>query len=373
MRILFDSQIFCQQVYGGVSRYICCLASRLDNFPKADIRISAPLFINEYLSRVNKRLIKGYKFRQPPNGTRKIFRITNYLLSIIDIKNFQPDIIHETYYSSLSYATKNSKKVITVHDMIFEMFPDMSSQSSRALKFKRKSIQRSDHIICISNSTRNDLMDYYSVPSNKISVIYHGIDKLTSSPVSLKNKMLIKNHKPYLLYVGERKGYKNFSHFLYAFAGSLWLKENFKIVLFGGGMLDKEELHLLNKLRISPDRFLHISGGDSKLRLCYQNASALIYPSIYEGFGLPILEAMYYKCPVICSNTSSIPEVAGNAAEYFNPHDVLSIRSAIEKVLNSIERRSQLIKLGIEQSAKYTWQKCAEKTFAVYRGLMNKN
>ena len=337
---------------------------------RLNVRISAPFYINEYLSSLNKHIVKGYKFRQIPKGTRKIFRIATCLLSMINIEKFQPEIIHETYFSSIAYSPKKSKRVITVHDMILEIFPDMFPQGKSVIRPKKKAIQRSDHIICVSKATRDDLVRYYSVPSNKISVIYHGLDTFAATPTTLNNEPFIQNQKPYLLYVGSRRGYKNFFNFLCAFAGSTWLKDNFKIIVFGGGKLDKNESHILNQLGLSRTHVIQVSGSDAKLRLCYQNAEAFIYPSIYEGFGLPIIEAMHYNCPVICSNTSSIPEVAGSAAEYFDPHDILSIKLSIEKVLNSNDRRIQLKNLGAEQSATFSWEKCAEKTFSVYQDLI---
>ena len=140
-------------------------------------------------------------------------------------------------------------------------------------------------------------------------------------------------------------------------------------VFFGGGNFTKEEKEFFKKFNFSDDQILSLHGNDKVLAKLYENASALIYPSIYEGFGLPILEAMNHNCPVISSNTSSMKEVGGNAVEYFNPHETESLLQAFKNVLYSESRRKELVKLGIERIKTFSWNKCAKETLKVYGRL----
>jgi glycosyltransferase involved in cell wall biosynthesis len=175
--------------------------------------------------------------------------------------------------------------------------------------------------------------------------------------------------KPYLLYVGHRGGYKNFEGFLRAYASSLWLSDNFNVVCFGGGIFSRDEVALIKSLRLSMNHVIQVNGGDNKLASVYRDAALFVYPSLYEGFGIPPLEAMSLGCPVACSNTSSIPEVAGDAAEYFDPYDLDSMRTAMELVLSSEVRLNELIKLGKFRCARFSWDRCAKETLSVYKGL----
>jgi glycosyltransferase involved in cell wall biosynthesis len=327
----------------------------------------APIYINDYLSRTNRQIVKGYRIKKIPLGFRKIIRSTNRFLSFCAIESLLPQIVHETYYSPIAHVPKRSKRVITVHDMIPELFPFFFPNSRTVLKHKKRAIEQADQIICVSKSTRDDLMHFYSVPIEKISVIYHGTEQFTELSKSTSTELENKFFAPYLLYVGSRRGYKNFHNFLYAFGISAWLKNNFKIIAFGGEYFDKEDSIILDKAGLSDKHVIFTFGSDEKLHLYYKNACAFVYPSMYEGFGLPILEAMHANCPVICSNISSFPEVAGNTAEYFDPNDIDSIRSVIERTLNSPEKRSEMANAGALRSKIFTWERCAKETFSTYQ------
>jgi glycosyltransferase involved in cell wall biosynthesis len=177
--------------------------------------------------------------------------------------------------------------------------------------------------------------------------------------------------KPFLLYVGLRGGYKNFNRFLQAVASSTTLKSSFTVTAFGGGAFNAAEQSLIQTLGFQLNQIRQVSGDDALLAQHYSQASALVYPSTYEGFGLPPLEAMSLGCPVISSHASVMPEICGNAAEYFEPLDIESIRQAIEAVLSSIKRRDELIAKGLAQAAHYSWPICAERHLSVYQRLFN--
>lgn len=365
MKVAYDPQIFTIQEYGGISRYICNLVKALSQDTSAEAKIFAPLHINAYLPELPKELVFEYKVPKI-RKTGHFVSMLSQLLARPMIGMFHPDIVHETYYAAHTYTSAKTHRVLTVYDMIHELFASEFPSHDHTSRLKRIATQRADHVICISESTRRDLINIFDLPEEKVSVVYLGFDCLN---VAASNEGTIER-KPYLLYVGQRRGYKNFDGFLRSYASSSWLRDNFNIVCFGGGGFTKNELTLFTTLRLSENNIFQISGNDAKLASVYSNAALFVYPSLYEGFGIPPLEAMSLGCPVVCGNNSSIPEVAGNAAEYFTAESVDSMRVTMESVLGSSSRRDQLISLGKLRHAEFSWQRCAKETLDVYRNLM---
>ncbi|MCP8689162.1 glycosyltransferase family 4 protein, partial [Marinobacterium sedimentorum] len=201
-------------------------------------------------------------------------------------------------------------------------------------------------------------------------VVYLGVEKKSTDHKTYCS--LSVSHRPYLLYVGNRQGYKNFAGFVKAFSASPRLVGKYDIVAFGGGDLSKDELSLFLNLGLNKGQVVYCSGDDAKLASLYESASAFVYPSLYEGFGLPPLEAMSYGCAVISSNTSSMPEVIGNAAEFFNPLCIDQMRDAMENVLFSQARSAELKMFGYARIKDFSWEKCAIETLNVYKKLVHK-
>lgn len=364
MRIAFDQQIFSWQEYGGISRYVCSLASHLSEIPGVEAKIFAPLHVNSYLPQLNEDVRTGIKVKKFPKTAR--MRISaSRLIAMPLLKAFHPEIVHETYYALSAYAPRGAYRVLTAYDLIHERFSRIMPANDPTLHHKASAFSRADHIICISESTRNDLMELYDIPDKKVSVTYLGFDAL---PVGISKLDNTKN-KPYLLYVGQRHEYKNFIGFVKAYTSSAWIKNNFRLLCFGGGDFTsvEKEMFAINGLKES--HIMQISGNDRVLADCYREATVFVYPSLYEGFGIPPLEAMSLGCPVVCSNTSSIPEVVGNAGEYFDPASIDSMRESIERVLQSSERRSDLTAKGFVRCKSFTWKKCAAETLAIYKSL----
>ncbi len=361
MKVTFDSQIFTLQEYGGISRYICSLACHLDEIEGVDANIVAPLYINAYLNKLSKKLVTGIKISRVAK-TGMIVHLCSLFLARNLIARHAPQIIHETYFSPKLMAPKGIPTILTVYDMIDELFA--SKIVNKYLDWKRIASQRADHVICISECTRRDLIKLYDLPEDKVSVVYLGFDALIPSVAKIEKT------KPYLFYVGHRGGYKNFEGFLRAYAHSSWLSTQFDVLCFGGGAFSNVEKALFKELNVSDEQLHQMTGNDEQLACYYRDAALFIYPSLYEGFGIPPLEAMSLGCPVACSNTSSIPEVVGDAAEYFDPNDSQSIRAAIELVLTSTERQTDLINKGYERCTQFTWERCAQETLAVYKALL---
>jgi glycosyltransferase involved in cell wall biosynthesis len=250
--------------------------------------------------------------------------------------------------------------------MIHELYPDQFIDSRFVIKTKKKSINTADQIICVSENTKKDLINMYDVPEDKIKVIYHG-NSLPKSDEYLKRADLEKMYsitKPFLLYVGDRKrSYKNFTMLFETY--SIMFSDRFDLVCFGGGDFNHNELKTIKSIRGSGE-VIHLSGSDHLLASLYKNAFCFIYPSLYEGFGIPLLEAMGLGCPAIASNTSSIPEVVDKAALLFDPNSKDSLINVIELLESNESKREKLINLGLEQEKKFSWDKTAYETFKVY-------
>jgi glycosyltransferase involved in cell wall biosynthesis len=283
------------------------------------------------------------------------------------VANYNPGILHETYYSKRSVPLRdNQARVVTIHDMIHERFPQYYPASDKNSEIKRLAIERADHVICVSENTRRDLLDIVNVNSEKVSVVHHGFDTQLSNGTS--SKLLI--DEPYLLYVGIRGGYKNFQRLLEGYASSRMLHENYRLVCFGGRDFNQSETQRFQKLKLPEDRLVRMGGSDSVLMNLYAHAAAFVYPSLYEGFGIPPLEAMAHGCPVVCSSGSSISEVVGDAGEFFDPSDSAAIANAIEEVVGSDSRTAELVDLGWQRLKRFTWGQCVKDTHDVYSTLV---
>lgn len=374
MKILYDHQVFCWQKYGGISRYIYELATHLDAMEEVEVKILAIAYVNEYLKKFDSDLVVGFPVPDFQSGkVTKLITKFNDEVSKIWLKSHSPDIIHQTYYSSQGLSAKKAKVVVTVYDMIHEKLSqffnhkDIFNIKDQTSIAKQEAVKRADRIICISENTKKDLIDILEVDPNKISVIYLGY---SLNRDGTNHQLDAQIPQPYILYVGERGGYKNFQGLLQAYGNSIQLTKNFHLVCFGGGRLISEELSTINLLGLPEGKVFHISGDDAILVNLYQNASLFVYPSLYEGFGMPPLEAMALCCPVACSNTSCLPEIVGDAAELFNPYEPESIAEAIEQVLFSTERSNSLVRLGTERVKHFSWNICAEQTKQVYLSML---
>lgn len=343
--------MFSVQKYGGVSRYFIELDRCLNELGESS-SIFPYIYVNKYLK--EESYPRGVYFSSLPNKLR--IKLNDLFMSA-QIKRAEPDILHHTNYTANDFGIKKAKKVVTVYDMIHEKYWGKFSE------VKKESVLSADHVICISNNTRDDLLGLYDLDEAKTSVIYLGneIRNVRAAKLELDYR--------YILYVGHRDEYKNFSGLLEAYAGSKSLKDTVKIIAFGK-KFKQREIGLINKLGICGG-VINMTGGDDVLSALYQEAEVFVYPSKYEGFGLPPLEAMSYGCPVICSNSSSIPEVVGDAAIQFDPENTEQLAQNIEDVLNSSDLRNKLIAKGYDRVKMFTWRKCALETQKLYKSLLN--
>lgn len=366
MKIFFDYQVFLNQSYGGISRYYTSLADQLLQQGQ-DVNVLAEIHINKYLEELPSSVVKGYKINKYPPKSGRIVQLLNHSLNQFRIKIDNPNIIHETYYSSLPTVKTKAFRVTSVYDMIHELFNSEFSPNDKTTQRKKKTFDRVDHIISISNSTKRDLIELFSIDESKISVVHLGVD------LDVFKKPKVSNYfkdVPYILYVGSRSGYKNFIEFLRACSISKIIKNKVKIIAFGGGIFNKIEMEIISNLGFKEGYVQQVGGIDGMLASLYANAICFVYPSKYEGFGLPPLEAMASGCPVVSSNTSSMPEVINSAGVFFDPNNTEEMSCAIESVIGNDDLRAKLIKLGEENIKLFSWKKCASETLSVYQKII---
>ena len=226
------------------------------------------------------------------------------------------------------------------------------------------SVQKAKKIIAVSQNTKKDLEKLYAIAEDKIEVIYNGYQKEIRDP---RSEIKISNFKfqisNYILYVGTLQPRKNVQTLIKTFFKFNNLHPEFRLIIAGkkGWMYD-EIFTLVKKLDLSNKVQFVGYVTDQELTRLYKNAFCLIMPSLYEGFGIPILEAMSHDCPVISSNTSSLPEVGGDSCLYFDPTDENSLFQKMEELKNDAKLRSRLIEIGQEQVKKFSWEKCAKQT-----------
>ncbi len=366
MRILLDEQIFSTQQYGGISRYFCEIGKHIITNNKDSVRFSLKFTNNEYLNSLRNES-NGKINNINSFGGNGIKKTINRLHSITSLFYSGYDIFIPTYYNPyfLKYKRKNKPYVLTVHDMIDEAYPFQTSYYQKITSFKKKCIENADHIIAISECTKNDLLKYYPDLESKISVIYHGY---TVTPPS-KESQLLSNHinTNYILYVGKRDHYKNYEFCIRSIAKIL-RTNNIHIVCAGGGGWTDYEKDMHNELGIE-NHCIQLNVSDAELASLYKFALMFIFPSEYEGFGLPILEAFSNECPVLLSNSSCFPEIAGSAALYFENGRSEDLENKVKMLLYDTEKIRNFIENGREKLKQYSWKTCCQATLEVYKSI----
>lgn len=369
LKILYDHQCYTYQDYGGVSRYYTELIRHLKQNNLAQPKVAIKYSNNQYLNSLkevgSKPFLSKYQFK----GKKLLLDVLNRRISnkIISMGNF--DIFHPTYFNPyfLNHL-KNKPFVITVHDMTHELFPDKMNKWDKSSEHKKLLVNKAKKIICVSNNTKNDLIKLFQAEEENIKVIYHG--NSLNYKRDLQFESSLKLPEKFILYVGSRKYYKNFIFMIKALADLIKEGNDLKLICAGGGKFSKDEIKLFTELKIW-NKIIQLNVNDKILGALYSNASCFVFPSLYEGFGIPILEAFSCGCPVICSNSSSLPEIGGDAAEFFDPKDLQAIRNAVEIVLTDQDKRKKMISLGFKRLKNFNWEKSAMQTFELYKECLN--
>jgi len=370
MDIAIDCNIFTAQKYGGVSRYLVRLAEEITSIGH-HVTVHGLLHLNSYLANSKDPLTRMRQVSSFPKFTRRPTHLVSDLYTGAKLHQSPPDLIHESYYQSRGVGNSRLPRVCTVHDLIHDLYPRQRGRADNTAVLRNRTIARADAVICVSENTRKDLIRFTGIAPDKTHVVHHGYESMEGTP-SLndkeKRKIEMTTKDPYLLYVGGRNHYKNFDGFVEGFSLCSG-KADINIVAFGGGPFRAHEEAVITGHGIPRANVHQLSGSDDLLKALYQNALALVYPSQYEGFGFPPLEAMSAGCPVLASNSSCIPEVAGDAARYFNPEHPNSIADAIETLLSSSQKRLEMAAVGYEHLKNFSWRKCAIETLQIYEEI----
>ena len=381
MNILFDYQAFEMQPFGGVSKSYAEIISHLKDMG-VDARLAIKESNNEHLLQTgiatsikslgtaNKRWFGGKKLFR---GQRRLLRIgmsvagyhddflsINQDYCIKQLKKKQFDIFEPTFFDSYFLPHLKSKPfVLTVHDMI----PEIMGVDEPQAQQKKLLCPLAAHIHVPSENTKNDLVNILSIDPDKVSVTPHG------SPAFPTTKHPSPTPFPYLLYVGARWSYKNFAPFVKECSIVINKHPDLRVVCTGSPFTPEEEKLLAN--HGLTQHFLQTYANEEGLQALYQNAIAFIYPSAYEGFGIPILEAFVCGCPVFLNNANCFPEVGGDAAIYFDINRRGDLAEHIEAFLQVPEQdRKDLIARGRERAKLFSWEESAKKIKEVYEGLL---
>lgn len=363
MKILYDHEFFSTFKYSGISRYFFELLTRLASDHGFDVELFMGFQSNAFGFGRNKEIFRRFFGpRRPviPKTTRLFNELNERLFPIWAALSTQ-DVFHQTYCRYRIPRFKG-RRAMTLYDLTYEVMPHLFPKHDLADQ-KALSARHAHGIIAISESTRRDGIERLGLNPNKVKTIYLG-----SSLPRLEGDIPKPFDFPYLLYVGQRVAHKNFGLIAEALTRLKGSARDAHLVCFGGTQFTPAEAEALKKAGWE-NRIHWLTGDDDVLIRLYRHALALVYPSFYEGFGLPVLEAMSQGCPVLISNSSSLPEVGGMAARYFDPRSSEEFATQLQTVLDSEEVRRTMSESGHQQSLKFSWDRCAAETAAFYRDL----
>lgn len=360
MKVLFDYQIFISQKIGGISRYHYELLKYL---PLFGIRSDLSLYYsNNYY--IRNKDVSSHKFFFPHFNLKirnQFIEKRNNEFTLNKIEKGDYDIFHPTYYDD--YFIKKNRKplVVTIHDMTLEKFIPNDS----FIQNKHRIIERADAIIAISHKTKEDIVEMLGIKPEKIEVIYHGNNIIPCSKDHRPNWII---NGPYILFVGSRSGYKNFEIVAKAFSKLSTKYKDLMLICVGLPFSEKEKKQF-RELNIEK-KILCSLVSDEELSYLYSHALFFIFPSLYEGFGMPILEAFACECPVLLSDASCFPEIAQNAGLYFKPTSINDLIDSMEVLLTDSDLRKTLIGNGVERLESFSWEKTACETAMLYKKIL---
>lgn len=360
--MLFDSEIFSQRI-GGVSRQHVELIKKLRG-EGVQTTLIVPISFNIHLRQSGMSAGLGVSLPDMlyNRWTNKLARISQRLSDELCSRLMSFDLLHQTYYNRI--YPKHLRRVIVIADMIPELFPELFPKGNPHGR-KADAAKDAELIICVSHHTKKDMERLMPDLTAKVEVVHHGVELSFYK----KNASMVQNEGDYLLFVGGRKSYKNFSTFALAGAKILQEQSDLRVIVVGGETLSPEELAPFVERGVHR-RVSHCTPSDEQLPAIYARAKAFVFPSRYEGFGLPILEAFASNCPVVLANASCFPEVADQAACYFDPESHESLLEALRRVTGDRKYRDQLRSEGLKRVELFTWEKAARKTAAAYRRVL---
>ena len=365
MRVLYDHQVFSLQNAGGQSRYFYELVRFLATVPGVHtevwIGINGTVHPFRALEGSTTRVRELPEWLDPGMGRYLVNEVWSNVRVALHGKL---DVYHSTNLMRMPMV-RARRVVVTHHDCTHERFPQYFSDVKKIYWARRRLFPSVDAIICVSESCRRDLLQFYDVDPGKTRVIHHGISRLPRSgeaAAELRRRV----HRDYLLFVGMRPGFKNFDGLLRAFHESK-LRNSLDLVVLGGKPLSNDERSLVAQLGLRESVVWLPKVSDEILAEAYAGATLFVYPSFNEGFGFPPLEAMSLDCPVLASRIASTEEVCHDAPFYFDPADQDAFVLALQRAVTDDQARRDAIERGRRVAALYSWETCGRQTLAVYR------
>jgi glycosyltransferase involved in cell wall biosynthesis len=294
------------------------------------------------------------------------------------LKRQNVDVLHVPHHEAPFFNP--SKLVVTMHDCVHLLFPHEDSSKFRNYRHylqTKRVVETAKHVLAVSKSTKEDLINIFDLPESKISVVHNALDeRFAFSHTTEERKHVLERYQlkePFVLYSGKIRPHKNIHRLIEAFAvlKSELMEDdkykNLKLIIIGDE-LSKHQYLRLTVIRSGAQQDVRFFGFVPYpiLRVFYQSAALFAFPSLYEGFGLPPLEAMANRTPVVASNTSSLPEVLGDAGILVNPENVFDIARGMKLILSDDVLRQKLVQKGIEQVAKFSWKLAAQSVLSTY-------
>ena len=369
MKICIDIRTLIDKQYSGIGIYTLNLLSNLFEIDKNN---EYKLFYNSSNFRFIKKYypnVKYYDFHIP----NKIFNLFHFLFKRPQLEKLVGDfdLFFAPNLNFFSFSKNNkAKKIITVHDLSFEFFPDFYSKKSlfwHKLINPKKLLNKFDHILAVSENTKKDIINFYKINPDKISVIHLGVNK-----ENREKQKIEKNKNEYLLYIGTIEPRKNIEGILQAFE-DFCLENNINnldlIIAGKNGWNNKYIYKILDNLKLKDKvKILNYVTEEEKIDL-YKNAKIFIFPSFYEGFGIPIIEAQSFGIPVITGNNSSLTEIVNNSAICVNPYNINEIKEAVKNLYFNEELYTYYKELGTKNSERFTWLNTAIKTLEIFTNI----
>jgi glycosyltransferase involved in cell wall biosynthesis len=364
LRVLYDFVIFRMERRGGISRYVCELARRLGASGDAEALVACGVHANDFVAEL--RGAPGVRLlgvARPTSFSRTSLggALDYAFLGALGATLRGVDVYHPSYYPRTVRPPRGARVVATVYDMIHERLPEFHHGDPTPAR-KRALVEAADLVLCISQTTADDLTAIYGVDPSRIRVTYLGaaVDPAVGTPSPAPRG------RPFFLYVGRRHGYKNFRRLLEAYVSDAALRADTALVTVGGEEWDAEEQRLIAQAG-NTARVVRVSAGEHELAALYRGALALVVPSLYEGFGLPAVEAMRTGCPVVANAAGSLPEVIGDAGVVMAMTDSGELASVMSGLAGDDERRRMLGDRGRARASRYDWAATAAATAAAYR------
>jgi glycosyltransferase involved in cell wall biosynthesis len=359
MRVRFSPDVFRLQTVGGVSRYFIELHDGLRQ-RQVDSRIISGLHINELVNATEAASGISVRPLAHLRPTQLATRLADAVWSrCLARLMHSSDIFHATWYPA--YIPQGPRLAVTIFDMIHELFPSSFTHAETTSEAKRRWCKSADLVLAISESAKADLVEIFGVDPSRVLVTSLGVRYVEPSPIPQPA-----GGRPFLLFVGDRRApYKNFTRLIEALRSPVVSSD--VALVCAGPPASAEDIGLTESAGLANRVFFVTAPNDTELAAYYRGAVALVYPSLYEGFGLPPLEAMMQGCPVICSMAGALSETVGDAAACIDPLDSEAIANVIARVLGADEVRSDLVRRGHERAEMFTWDRMVDRTLEGYR------